>query len=311
MKLSQAIDIYIQHRRATGAYLRVPEFILRAFLRLCGDVELRHIRRPIVEKFLRGPRPIQPGTVRGRHSALKMFFAYWVLRGRIRRTPLPKNAPKRTHLFVPYIYSHAELRRLLETADRCQQRPGCKISGATLRALLLLLYGTGMRVGEVLALQISDLDLENDVIRIRDTKFYKSRLVPIGQDLHRVLSEYLSSERQTNIAHRLLFQSREQKRIRPAAMANSFRSLREMAGVLRTQPSSYQPRIHDLRHTFAVHRVTEWYRQGANVQKLLPALSTYLGHASLEGTQRYLSMTPELLQQANDRFEHYVAGGHQ
>src|SRR5215469_8227928 len=150
MKLSQAIDVYIQRRRATGAYLRVPEFILRAFLRLCGDVELRHIRRPTVEKFLRGPRPIQPGTVRGRHSALKMFFAYWVLRGRIRRTPLPKNAPKRTHLFVPYIYSHAELRRLLETADRCQQRPGCKISGATLRALLLLLYGTGMRVGEVL-----------------------------------------------------------------------------------------------------------------------------------------------------------------
>ena len=84
-----------------------------------------------------------------------------------------------------------------------------------------------------------------------------------------------------------------------------------MAGVLRTQPSSYQPRIHDLRHTFAVHRVTEWYGQGANVQKLLPALSTYLGHASLEGTQRYLSMTPELLQQANDRFERYVAGGHQ
>jgi integrase/recombinase XerD len=311
VKLSQAIDVYIQRRRATGAHLRVPEFILRAFLRLCGNVELHRIRRSIVEEFLRGPRPIRSGTVRGRHSALKMFFAYWVLRGRMRRTPLPQNVPKRTDLFVPYIYSHAELRRLLDTADLCQQRLGCKISGATLRALLLLLYGTGMRVGEALALQISDLDLENDVIRIRDAKFYKSRLVPIGQDLHRLLSEYLCSERRMKSADCLFFQSREQKRIRPAAVANTFRSLREMAGVLRTQPSSYQPRIHDLRHTFAVHRVTEWYRQGANVQKLLLALSTYLGHASLEGTQRYLSMTPELLQQANDRFERYVGGGDQ
>jgi integrase/recombinase XerD len=162
MKLSQAIDLYIQRRRATGAYLGVPEYILRAFLRLCGNIELRRIRRPVVEEFLRGPRPIRAGTVQGRHSALKMFFAYWVLRGRMRRAPLPPKPPKRTHDFVAYIYSHAELRRLLDATERCQQRLGCKISAATLRALLLLLYCTGMRVGEALALRISDLDLMFD-----------------------------------------------------------------------------------------------------------------------------------------------------
>ena len=73
--------------------------------------------------------------------------------------------------------------------------------------------------------------------------------------------------------------------------------------------SSYQPRVHDLRHSFAVHRLTEWYRQNVDVQRLLPALSTYLGHVELGSTQRYLTMTPELLEQANRRFERYVCGG--
>ena len=88
-----------------------------------------------------------------------------------------------------------------------------------------------------------------------------------------------------------------------------FARLRRIAGVERHDGSYFQPRLHDLRHTFAVHRVTEWYRQGADVQRLLPALSTYLGHVNLSGTQRYLTMTPELLQQANDRFERYLCGG--
>jgi integrase/recombinase XerD len=85
--------------------------------------------------------------------------------------------------------------------------------------------------------------------------------------------------------------------------------LRRLAGIARDEKSTYQPRVHDLRHTFAVHRLTEWYRQNANVQRLLPALCTYLGHAELGSTQRYLTMTPELLEQANRRFERYVSGG--
>ena len=85
--------------------------------------------------------------------------------------------------------------------------------------------------------------------------------------------------------------------------------LRRIAGIARHDESSYQPRLHDLRHSFAVHRVTAWYRQNKDVQRLLPALSTYLGHVDLSATQRYLTMTPELLEQANRRFEQYVCGG--
>ena len=83
---------------------------------------------------------------------------------------------------------------------------------------------------------------------------------------------------------------------------------RDSALIRREDGASYQPRLHDLRHTFAVHRLTQWYRQGADVQKLLPRLSVYLGHGSLAATQAYLSMTPELLQQASARFERYACG---
>ena len=88
-----------------------------------------------------------------------------------------------------------------------------------------------------------------------------------------------------------------------------FKRIRKQAGVGRTDGARYQPRLHDLRHTFAVHRLTEWYREGADVQKLLPQLSVYLGHAYLAATSVYLSMTPELLHEAGERFEHYAWKG--
>ena len=100
--------------------------------------------------------------------------------------------------------------------------------------------------------------------------------------------------------------TRAGRRLEHRALQNAFERLRERAGVRRTDGARYQPRLHDLRHTFAVHRLTSWYRQGADVQKLLPVLSVYLGHAHLSSTQAYLSMTPELLQQANRRFERYA-----
>lgn len=90
---------------------------------------------------------------------------------------------------------------------------------------------------------------------------------------------------------------------------HAFAQLRRAAGVLGTDDARQSPHLHSFRHTFAVHRLTDWYRQGADVQRLLPRLSTYLGHAGLEGTQVYLSMTPQLLRQASLRFEHFTQGG--
>jgi integrase/recombinase XerD len=162
----------------------------------------------------------------------------------------------------------------------------------------------------LLRLRGGDVDLGSGVITVRGTKFYKSRLVPLGRDVHTHLRAYLALPGRVDRNDQPLFQSRLHMAVPRQVVEKRFRLLRDLAGVRREDASPYQPRIHDLRHTFAVHRLTEWYRKGADVQALLPALSTYLGHVELHSTQRYLTMTPELLGEANCRFERYVCGGH-
>lgn len=311
MKLSEAIDLYIRRKRAIGANLHGPETVLRSFHHHYGNLDLHRIRASQITEFLNGRRRVRSRTRQWKHGALKLFFAYWCLRGRLRQSPVPLTVPKPPQDFIPYIYSRAELQRLLKNLSQCQRPSACRITALTFRALLLVLYGTGMRLGEALRLHVADVDLSQNLIRIRETKFYKTRLVPIGDDVRLVIENYLSSPNRNTRADSPLFQSKARDRIKATLAERTFRRLRNMCGVRRPDTFSFQPRIHDLRHTFAVRRVTEWYRQGANVQKLLPALSTYLGHISLESTQRYLTMTPELLQQANNRFERYAKGGAQ
>jgi len=183
------------------------------------------------------------------------------------------------------------------------------MSASTFRTLLLLLYGTGMRIGEALRLRGGDVDLGYGILTVRGTKFYKSRLVPLGADVHAHLQAYLALAGRVDRDDEPLFQSRLHKQVPRQVVETRFRILCNLAGVRRDDDSRYQPRIHDLRHTFAVHRLTEWYRKGDDAQALLPALSTYLGHVELHSTQRYLTMTPELLGEANRRFERYVCGG--
>ena len=174
---------------------------------------------------------------------------------------------------------------------------------------MLLLYATGLRVHEAISLNRADVDLAACVLTVRHTKFYKSRLVPFGAQLRDVLVRYAASRPTATGAAAEpapFFTTRSGARVTQHALEDRFRRICELAGVRRSDGARYQPRLHDLRHTFAVHRLTSWYRQGADVQRLLPQLSVYLGHVYLSSTQVYLSMTPELLQEAGARFEKYA-----
>ncbi len=308
MKLSEAIDRYIAKRQAVGEKFYSPAAVLRSFSRSYGDGELASVTADQVSSFLAGPRT-GPSTWRQKYGMLRVFFEHWRLREELHTIPLPPPAPKYTTSFVPHIYSIAELRLLLDAIPRCQQSSLCRISASMFRTLLLLLYGSGMRIGEALRLRLVDVDIRGGIITVRGTKFYKSRLVPLGSDLHAQLQNYLAMPGRLDRSDQPVFQCRFRKAVPYQVVEKSFRRLCKLAGVRREDASRYQPRVHDLRHTFAVHRLTEWYRKGANVQALLPALSTYLGHVELHSTQRYLTMTPELLGEANRRFERYVCGG--
>ncbi len=181
----------------------------------------------------------------------------------------------------------------------------------TAHTILLVLYGAGLRVSEALALDGGDVDLRDGVLRIRRTKFFKERLVPIGPGLVKALVEYTerpgrrAGKRQDGMP---FLESRRGSRLCLATVQGAFERIRQEAKVLRHDGGRFQPRLHDLRHTFAVNCLTEWYRAGADVQKFLPYLSTYLGHKNLSGTRFYLSMTRELLDEAGKRFEQSFLG---
>ena len=156
-----------------------------------------------------------------------------------------------------------------------------------------------------------DVDLPRRLLTIRDTKFSKSRLVPIGQQLTSVLVEQArrrATSYSGNDADRPFFLTTRGTTISKQTLEGTFTRLRECAGIRRSDDASFQPRLHDLRHAFAVHRLTSWYRQGADVQRLLHHLSVYLGHTALSCTQVYLTMTTELLHEASKRFERYALG---
>jgi site-specific recombinase XerD len=152
------------------------------------------------------------------------------------------------------------------------------------------------------------VNLSDSLIVIQESKFYKTRLVPIGVQLTNVLKTYVKEQNNNSGSNKncTFFITRHGEPVKRSTVENAFCRIRKEANVFRDDGARYQPRLHDLRHAFAVHRLVTWYRQGADVQRLLPLLSTYLGHINIASTQKYLTMTSELLQQANIRFEKYV-----
>ncbi len=200
-------------------------------------------------------------------------------------------------------------RKFALAATAGYETPRRALEETTLRTLLLLLYGAGLRIGEALALTRADVDLDAALLTIRESKFYKTRLVPIGPRLTTVLRSYADDRYQRghcNEPGAPFFVTRTGTAVTRGQAERAFSRLRDIAGIARTDGARYQPRLHDFRHAMAVHRLVAWYREGADVQRLLPHLATYLGHVDVAATQRYLTMTPELLREASERFERYA-----
>jgi len=311
MNITDLVTQYISFRRTLGEQCRTTEAILQAFCRAVGPkTQLNRIRLRAVTEFLAGKRPVTRYW-HSKHSILKGFFKFAVSRGHLKKPPLPKDVPKRPPTLRPYIYTRDELRRLLNAIPLSQPSVS-RMEAPTLRAIVLLLYGAGLRASEARKLSDTDVDLPNALITVRGTKFYKSRLIPISRDLTQVLTDYARwrTKKHPRVdADGPFFVSRHGKPVHRCTLDNAFKRTREFAGIRRADGGRYQPRMHDLRHAFAVHRLTTWYLQGADVQRLIYHLSVYMGHAHLADTQVYLTMTPELLQQASTRFERWYYAG--
>lgn len=310
MKLSSAVSRYVSHKRSLGQRFRNEAYILRSFCKVAGNQQIDDIDTETVRSFIGVKGPITE-TWAKKHRVLSGLYRFAITRGLTNSFPLPRYVPKPTvTAFVPYIYTHEELKRLLDAIPAaCAGRS--PIAEDVLKIFLLLLYSTGLRLGEALRLTLSDLDLDQSYLKIHGTKFFKSRLVPFGKDLTNLLTGYVFRRHECDNASMdtPLFCFEDGSSLTQSAVRSAFRRMRKSAGVWREGGTRRQPRLHDLRHTAAVHRLISWYRSGANLQDMLPKLATYLGHVGLSSTQRYLTMTPELLDLASRRFEQYAIGG--
>jgi integrase/recombinase XerD len=309
MNLQPAVDQYVSHKRSLGMQCQTMARILRAFSKAMGDVNVEAVKEEEARAFIYGSGPVT-ATLHGKYHALRGFYRYLLSRGYVTHSPLPTQVPKEPERLIPYIYSRAELQRVLQAAEK--ERQGCKLEVHTVRTLLLLLYGAGLRISEALRLTLADVDLDQRLLTIRETKFYKTRLVPLGLDLTQALAVYLatrSTRAHPSPPEAFLLVTRHSLPVTVQLAEDTFKRVCRRAGVRRKDQSRFVPRLHDLRHAFAVHRLTACYRDGGDVQRLLPQLSTYLGHVDIDSTQRYLTLTPELLSQASNRFEQYGAQG--
>lgn len=208
-------------------------------------------------------------------------------------------ARKRTH---PYIYSTAEIETLLNTA-RGYDASRHPLRAAVLHCMVTLAYCAGLRVGELLGLEIGDVNVEDATVEIRDSKFFKSRCLPLSASANKVVRDYLATRAKARMAddsEAPLFCHAHGGYGRARA-SELLRIIIRLAG-LKPNRGRGGPRIHDLRHSFVVHRMTQWYQQGINPQGRLAHLAAYLGHRDINSTLVYLTITQELLQHANQRF---------
>jgi integrase/recombinase XerD len=204
----------------------------------------------------------------------------------------------------PYIFSREEFLCLLETALRfpCPRSP---LRPQTLHMMLVLAYCAGLRLGEIVRLNVSDFDTLNGAIEIRLSKFFKSRRLPLSDSVVAALQEYLGARKQAGAPvspDSALFWHQQAAGRYSIVRAGSMLTAVLRRAKLKPSPGHVGPRIHDLRHSFVVNRMLVWYEQGINPQPHLPYLATYLGHRDINSTLVYLTITQELLQRASERF---------
>ena len=291
MNIGEAVAKYIVYRRNVGETFKSAGNLHVSFSMFVGaTTDMSSISMEVVNSIL-----YKDGKVTAmwfaRHTSLKGFLQWAFQRNLIETIPLTQDMPKKSSALIPYIYSNEELRRLFCAALDFPERAQIVTIPYVLQTMLITMYTMGLRTCEVIALTVGDVCWDESYILIRSTKFYKSRIVPFNSQVIEKNAPLLVTKR----AHAVNIHT----------FQNRYKLIREKAGIHRTDSDRYHPRIHDLRHSFATHRLIQWYKEGADVQKMLPILSTYLGHTSIKHTAVYLTMTPELLETASELFEQY------
>ena len=303
--LRHSLDDYLALRREFGYQLKNTGELLVKFVDFCERADAHVVTIELALAWATLPKDCSRVWGACRLRAVRGFARY--LHAIDPRTEVPpaRLLPDGPHRVIPYLYSLDQVRALMEAACALAS----PLRAATSETIIGLLATSGLRVGEALRLDRDDVDVREGVLTVRRTKFNKTRRVPLHPTSAEALSEYATRRDQLMLrpSSPAFFVSTSGIRVPYQSFLATFNGLVNEVN-LEARPSC-RPRIHDLRHTFAMNVLTRWYEQGADVPALLPSLSTYLGHADPASTYWYLSGSRELLRQAATRLETLYKAG--
>jgi site-specific recombinase XerD len=301
--LGPLMEEFLSEKRACGYSYDEPNRCLRRLDIFLVKEGLMSAELPqsLVKKWVSKSDHESPRTQQGRITVVRQFATFLCWRGYSAYVPDGTLGARRSSDYVPRILNRDEMRKLLHAADQLVPTARSPLRHLVMPEILRLLYGCGLRLGEVLHLRIQDVDLNQGVLTVRQGKFRKDRLVPMASTLVLRLKKY-TDHLENRSRDAIFFPAPSGGSYKLRAVYSLFRALLVQCHIPHGGRGK-GPRVHDLRHTFAVHTLLRWCRESETLDAKLPLLSTYLGHQNLSGTQRYLHLTAELFPEVMRRVE--------
>ncbi len=301
--LGELMAGFIQEKHALGYVYDVGLQALRRFDRFLCSIgwQSKELPRDVVERWTAKRAHEQSGTQQLRKIIIRQFVLF------LRRNGLNAHLPDATKRsvncpsFTPYIFHRKDVKRILQAADSLQPDARCPLRHLIMPEVFRLLYGCGMRLGEVLHLRAAHVDLNAGILTVLGGKFNKDRLVPMAPSMLASLRKYAAVLGKRDPSS-IFFPAPDGGPYSIVTVYWIFRRLLRDCGIAHGGRGK-GPRLHDLRHAFAVHRLENWYRQGVDLEAKLPVLAVYMGHRSLASTQRYLRLTPAIFPDIRKRLE--------
>ncbi len=301
--LATSIKQFIQEKRACGyKYVTEADSLRRLDRFLCeqGLAELE-LPKPLVQLWIAKDPNESLRTHGARIGLVRRFGDFLIRQGHTAYLPDTRLGARRDPGFVPRILTHEEIRRLLTAADAIPPNPRSPLRHRLMPEMFRVLYGCGLRVGEAIRLRFKDVNLDSGVLTIDQGKFRKDRLVPMATSLTQRLQRY-ASLLSDHTGGAIFFPAPHSGAYHRHTIYHAFRQLLWECRIPHGGRGE-GPRLHDLRHSFAVHRLVQWYQEGADLNAKLPVLATYLGHQSIAETQVYLQLTADLFPHLTARTE--------
>ena len=300
------VDDYLIARRGLGFSLETPEWLLRGFASHADRIgHSGPLTIELMVQWAQASQSSNPAQAVRRLAVVRQLARHRALFDPATEVPPVGLLGRISRRPPPHIYTESEVAALLQQASRLLPRQGLRPT--TYVAYFALLVSTGLRLSEACRLTTDDVDLVNGILSIRETKFRKSRLVPLHPTTTRALIRYADRRDACRAASRSehFFRTEHSPRLTRDAVEKTFSRLKQRLGWT-GHGRTRAPRIHDLRHTFVTRRLLRWYQDGADVDHKILALSTYLGHAKVTDTYWYCTAVPELLASTAQRFERFA-----